>query len=161
MVVFSGDTVRRDAEGFCTSMGRPRQDGSNDRGYQVANPTEVEACVAASGFNCGDCWRWGGRGALGRSIVVAALPSATASGDVAANTAAAAGLGPGCGYDVAGGLGANAAAQPQRQTRSTAVEGRTQMLITGELFEVGGLAPEGGLAARRWAGRTPRFYADR
>ena len=86
MAVFSGDTVRRDAEGFLYFVGR-RDEMIKTSGYRVS-PTEVEACVAASGLVQEVLALGRAHEALGQSIVVAALPSAAASGDAAADTAA-------------------------------------------------------------------------
>jgi len=86
LAVFSGDTVRRDAEGFLYFVGR-RDEMIKTSGYRVS-PTEVEACVAASGLVQEVLAVGRAHEALGQSIVVAALPSAAASGDAAADTAA-------------------------------------------------------------------------
>ena len=86
LAVFSGDTVRRDAEGFLYFVGR-RDEMIKTSGYRVS-PTEVEACVAASGLVQEVLALGRAHEVLGQSIVVAALPSAAASGDTVADTAA-------------------------------------------------------------------------
>jgi acyl-CoA ligase (AMP-forming) (exosortase A-associated) len=86
LAVFSGDTVRRDAEGFLYFVGR-RDEMIKTSGYRVS-PTEVEACVAASGLVQEVLAIGRAHEALGQSIVVAALASASASGDAATDTAA-------------------------------------------------------------------------
>jgi acyl-CoA ligase (AMP-forming) (exosortase A-associated) len=86
LAVFSGDTVRRDAEGFLYFVGR-RDEMIKTSGYRVS-PTEVEACVAGSGLVQEGLAIGRAHEALGQAIVVAALPSASASGDVAIDTAA-------------------------------------------------------------------------
>jgi acyl-CoA ligase (AMP-forming) (exosortase A-associated) len=86
LAVFSGDTVRRDAEGFLYFVGR-RDEMIKTSGYRVS-PTEVEACVAASGLVQEVLALGRAHEALGQSIVVAALASGAASGDAAADTGA-------------------------------------------------------------------------
>lgn len=86
LAVYSGDTVRRDAEGFLYFVGR-RDEMIKTSGYRVS-PTEVEACVAGSGLVQEVLAVGRVHDALGQAIVVAALPSAAASGDAAADTAA-------------------------------------------------------------------------
>jgi acyl-CoA ligase (AMP-forming) (exosortase A-associated) len=86
LAVFSGDTVRRDTEGFLYFVGR-RDEMIKTSGYRVS-PTEVEACVAGSGLVQEVLAVGRAHEALGQAIVVAALPSASASGDVAIDTAA-------------------------------------------------------------------------
>ena len=86
LAVFSGDTVRRDAEGFLYFVGR-RDEMIKTSGYRVS-PTEVEACVAASGLVREVLAIGRVHEALGQSIVVAALASAAASGNAAVDTAA-------------------------------------------------------------------------
>jgi acyl-CoA ligase (AMP-forming) (exosortase A-associated) len=86
VAVFSGDTVRRDAEGFLYFVGR-RDEMIKTSGYRVS-PTEVEACVAASGLVQEVLAIGRAHEALGQTIVVAALASPVASGDGAADTAA-------------------------------------------------------------------------
>jgi acyl-CoA ligase (AMP-forming) (exosortase A-associated) len=86
LAVFSGDTVRRDAEGFLYFVGR-RDEMIKTSGYRVS-PTEVEACVAGSGL-VQEVLAYGrAHEALGQAIVVAALRSAAASGNPATDTAA-------------------------------------------------------------------------
>jgi acyl-CoA synthetase (AMP-forming)/AMP-acid ligase II len=86
LAVFSGDTVRRDAEGFLYFVGR-RDEMIKTSGYRVS-PTEVEACVAGSGLVQEVLAIGRAHEALGQAIVVAALASAVATGDTAADTAA-------------------------------------------------------------------------
>ena len=86
LAVFSGDTVRRDAEGFLYFVGR-RDEMIKTSGYRVS-PTEVEACVAASGLVQEVLAVGRAHEALGQAIVVAALASAAASGNAATDTAA-------------------------------------------------------------------------
>jgi acyl-CoA synthetase (AMP-forming)/AMP-acid ligase II len=74
VAVFSGDTVRRDAEGFLYFVGR-RDEMIKTSGYRVS-PTEVEAVLQASGL-VGECVAFGVEdGALGQAIWVAATPPA-------------------------------------------------------------------------------------
>jgi acyl-CoA ligase (AMP-forming) (exosortase A-associated) len=86
LVVFSGDTVRRDAEGFLYFVGR-RDEMIKTSGYRVS-PTEVEACVAGSGLVQEVLAVGRAHDAMGQAILVAALASAAASGDAVADTAA-------------------------------------------------------------------------
>jgi len=86
LAVFSGDTVRRDAEGFLYFVGRC-DEMIKTSGYRVS-PTEVEACVAGSGLVQEVLAVGRAHPALGQAIVVAALPSARASGEAATDTAA-------------------------------------------------------------------------
>ncbi len=86
LAVYSGDTVRRDADGFLYFVGR-RDEMIKTSGYRVS-PTEVEACVAASGLVQEVLAVGLAHETLGQVIVVAALASAEASGDAAADTAA-------------------------------------------------------------------------
>ena len=86
LAVFSGDTVRRDAEGFLYFVGR-RDELIKTSGYRVS-PTEVEACVAASGLVQEVLAVGRAHEALGQTIVVAALASAAATGNLVADTAA-------------------------------------------------------------------------
>jgi acyl-CoA synthetase (AMP-forming)/AMP-acid ligase II len=86
LAVYSGDTVRRDAQGFLYFVGR-RDEMIKTSGYRVS-PTEVETCVAGSGLVQEVLAVGRAHDALGQVIVVAALPSARASGDTAADTAA-------------------------------------------------------------------------
>jgi acyl-CoA ligase (AMP-forming) (exosortase A-associated) len=70
--VFSGDTVRRDAEGFLYFIGR-RDEMIKTSGYRVS-PTEVEEIVYASGL-VGECAAFGVEHAvLGQAIQVVATP---------------------------------------------------------------------------------------
>ena len=72
--VFSGDTVRRDAEGFLYFIGR-RDEMIKTSGYRVS-PTEVEEIVYASGL-VGECAAFGVEHAvLGQAIQVVATPLA-------------------------------------------------------------------------------------
>jgi acyl-CoA ligase (AMP-forming) (exosortase A-associated) len=86
LAVYSGDTVRRDAEGFLYFVGR-RDEMIKTSGYRVS-PTEVEACVAGSGLVQEVLAVGRAHESLGQAIVVAALPSTRASGDETADTAA-------------------------------------------------------------------------
>ena len=128
LAVYSGDTVRRDAEGFLYFVGR-RDEMIKTSGYRVS-PTEVEACVAGSGLvqevlavgrahddaGAGDR---GGGAALDRAPVAMPRPTPPRCWRIAGRAAGLHGAG-------AGGLGGRAvAAQSQWQARSTAVEGRT------------------------------------
>jgi acyl-CoA synthetase (AMP-forming)/AMP-acid ligase II len=83
IAVFSGDTVRRDAEGFLYFVGR-RDEMIKTTGYRVS-PTEVEAVLQASGL-VGECVAFGvDDAALGQAIqVVATPPDGAASLDGAA-----------------------------------------------------------------------------
>jgi len=85
-VVFSGDTVRRDAEGFLYFVGR-RDEMIKTSGYRVS-PTEVEEAVFASGLVHEVLALGRAHPALGQCIEVAAVPSAQATGDAPADTAA-------------------------------------------------------------------------
>ena len=70
--VFSGDTVRRDAEGFLYFVGR-RDEMMKTSGYRVS-PTEVEEIVYATGL-VGECVAFGvDHPALGQAIHVIATP---------------------------------------------------------------------------------------
>jgi acyl-CoA ligase (AMP-forming) (exosortase A-associated) len=74
IAVFSGDTVRRDADGFLYFVGR-RDEMIKTSGYRVS-PTEVEAVLHASG-HVGECVAFGvDDAALGQSIHVVATPAA-------------------------------------------------------------------------------------
>ena len=74
VAVFSGDTVRRDAEGFLYFVGR-RDEMIKTSGYRVS-PTEVEAVLQASGL-VGECVAFGvDDAALGQSVHVVATPPA-------------------------------------------------------------------------------------
>jgi acyl-CoA ligase (AMP-forming) (exosortase A-associated) len=86
LAVYSGDTVRRDAQGFLYFVGR-RDEMIKTSGYRVS-PTEVEACVAGSGLVQEVLAVGRAHASLGQAIVVAALPSERASGDETADTAA-------------------------------------------------------------------------
>jgi acyl-CoA ligase (AMP-forming) (exosortase A-associated) len=83
MAVFSGDTVRRDAEGFLYFVGR-RDEMIKTSGYRVS-PTEVEEVVYAT-RQVGECAAFGVEHALlGQVIHVVATPPAGADSlDVAA-----------------------------------------------------------------------------
>jgi acyl-CoA ligase (AMP-forming) (exosortase A-associated) len=83
MAVFSGDTVRRDREGFLYFVGR-RDEMIKTSGYRVS-PTEVEEVLYASGL-VGECVAFGVEHAvLGQSIqVLATAPDGTAAVDAAA-----------------------------------------------------------------------------
>ena len=75
--VWSGDTVRRDAEGFLYFVGR-RDEMMKTSGYRVS-PTEVEEIVYASGL-VGECIAFGvDHPALGQAIHVIATPPAAAA----------------------------------------------------------------------------------
>lgn len=80
--VFSGDTVRQDAEGFLYFIGR-RDEMIKTSGYRVS-PTEVEEILYAS-QRVGECAAFGvEHPALGQSIqVIATPPSGAAELDVA------------------------------------------------------------------------------
>ena len=81
--VFSGDTVRRDGEGFLYFIGR-RDEMIKTSGYRVS-PTEVEEVLYATGL-VGECAAFGvEHPALGQSIQVIATPPA---GALALDTAA-------------------------------------------------------------------------
>jgi len=79
--VFSGDTVRRDAEGFIYFIGR-RDEMIKTSGYRVS-PTEVEEVLYATRL-VGECAAFGvDNPALGQSIqVVATAPDGSAEVDV-------------------------------------------------------------------------------
>jgi acyl-CoA synthetase (AMP-forming)/AMP-acid ligase II len=77
--VWSGDTVRRDAEGYLYFVGR-RDEMMKTSGYRVS-PTEVEDAVYATGL-VGDAVATGVPHArLGQAIVVVASPNAVGQGD--------------------------------------------------------------------------------
>jgi acyl-CoA ligase (AMP-forming) (exosortase A-associated) len=84
--VFSGDTVRRDADGFLYFVGR-RDEMIKTSGYRVS-PTEVEEGVHASGLVQEVLAVGVEHPVLGQAIHVAAVASATASGQPEADTAA-------------------------------------------------------------------------
>jgi acyl-CoA ligase (AMP-forming) (exosortase A-associated) len=82
-VVFSGDTVRRDAEGYLYFVGR-RDEMIKTSGYRVS-PVEVEEVLYGTGL-VGECAAFGVEDpALGQRIVVVATP---AEGHAALDTAA-------------------------------------------------------------------------
>lgn len=85
--VFSGDTVKRDAEGFLYFVGR-RDEMMKTSGYRVS-PTEVEEVLYATGL-VGECVAFGVyHDTLGQAIQVIATPPEGASElDLAALTAA-------------------------------------------------------------------------
>ncbi len=77
--VFSGDTVRRDTEGFLYFVGR-RDEMIKTSGYRVS-PTEVEEVLYATG-RIGECAAFGiDHALLGQSIQVVATPSSTTAFD--------------------------------------------------------------------------------
>jgi acyl-CoA ligase (AMP-forming) (exosortase A-associated) len=81
--VFSGDTVRRDAEGYLYFIGR-RDEMIKTSGYRVS-PTEVEEVLYATGL-VGECAAFGVEHAvLGQAIhVIATPPAGVAAVDVSA-----------------------------------------------------------------------------
>lgn len=81
--VFSGDTVRRDAEGFLYFIGR-RDEMIKTSGYRVS-PTEVEEVLYATRL-VGECVAFGtDHPTLGQAIqVIASAPDGTAALDLAA-----------------------------------------------------------------------------
>jgi acyl-CoA ligase (AMP-forming) (exosortase A-associated) len=81
--VFSGDTVRRDAEGFLYFIGR-RDEMIKTSGYRVS-PTEVEEILYATRM-IGECVAFGtDHASLGQAIqVIATAPEGSAALDVAA-----------------------------------------------------------------------------
>jgi acyl-CoA ligase (AMP-forming) (exosortase A-associated) len=83
IAVFSGDTVRRDADGFLYFVGRA-DDMIKTSGYRVS-PTEVEETLYATGL-VGECAAFGVEDeALGQCVhVVATAPSGADALDVAA-----------------------------------------------------------------------------
>jgi acyl-CoA ligase (AMP-forming) (exosortase A-associated) len=77
IAVFSGDTVRRDAEGFLYFIGR-RDEMIKTSGYRVS-PTEVEEILYATGL-VGECAAFGvAHDVLGQTIEVVATPPAGAN----------------------------------------------------------------------------------
>jgi acyl-CoA ligase (AMP-forming) (exosortase A-associated) len=86
IAVFSGDTVRRDADGYLYFVGR-RDEMIKTSGYRVS-PTEVEEGVFASGLVHEVLAVGVPHDLLGQAIHVAAVPSDMASGDVEADTRA-------------------------------------------------------------------------
>lgn len=83
VAVFSGDTVRRDAEGFLYFIGR-RDEMMKTSGYRVS-PTEVEEVLYASRL-VGECVAFGvDHHQLGQAIqVIATAPDGTAALDIGA-----------------------------------------------------------------------------
>ncbi|RVU47776.1 acyl-CoA ligase (AMP-forming), exosortase A system-associated [Rubrivivax rivuli] len=83
LAVFSGDTVRRDAEGFLYFIGR-RDEMMKTSGYRVS-PTEVEEVLYATKL-VGECVAFGVEHAtLGQAIqVIATAPDGSAALDVGA-----------------------------------------------------------------------------
>jgi acyl-CoA ligase (AMP-forming) (exosortase A-associated) len=84
VAVWSGDTVRKDAEGYLYYVGR-RDEMIKTSGYRVS-PTEVEEVVYGSGLVSDAVAVAAPHAALGEGIVLVAAPAATASDDAAANT---------------------------------------------------------------------------
>jgi len=75
MAVFSGDTVRRDAQGFFYFIGR-RDEMIKTSGYRVS-PTEVEEVIYSTGM-VGECAAFGvEHPTLGQAIQVIATPSSS------------------------------------------------------------------------------------
>ena len=87
LAVFSGDTVRRDAEGFLYFIGR-RDEMMKTSGYRVS-PTEVEEILYATRL-VGECVAFGSKHAtLGQAIqVIATAPDGSAALDLPALRAA-------------------------------------------------------------------------
>jgi len=86
IAVFSGDTVRRDADGFLYFIGR-RDEMIKTSGYRVS-PTEVEEIIYSTKL-VGECVAFGvDDDRLGQSIQVIATPPADAPLDIAALLAA-------------------------------------------------------------------------
>ncbi len=83
IAVYSGDTVRRDAEGFLYFIGR-RDEMIKTSGYRVS-PTEVEELLYAS-QRVGECVAFGvDHPTLGQAIqVIATAPDGSAALDVPA-----------------------------------------------------------------------------
>ena len=82
IAVFSGDTVRRDEEGYLYFIGR-RDEMIKTSGYRVS-PTEVEEILYATRL-VGECAAFGvAHDTLGQSIVVIATPPAGGTLDTAA-----------------------------------------------------------------------------
>ncbi|MDR2926148.1 MAG: acyl-CoA ligase (AMP-forming), exosortase A system-associated [Azoarcus sp.] len=74
IAVFSGDTVRRDQDGFLYFIGR-RDDMIKTSGYRVS-PTEIEEILMGTGL-VGECAAFGlPHDALGQSIAVVITPAA-------------------------------------------------------------------------------------
>jgi len=84
--VYSGDTVRRDAQGFLYFVGR-RDDMIKTSGYRVS-PSEVEEVLYLSGLVAEALVYAVPDEALGSTIFAAVLGSPAASGDTKADTAA-------------------------------------------------------------------------
>jgi acyl-CoA ligase (AMP-forming) (exosortase A-associated) len=79
MAVWSGDTVRRDKDGFLYFIGR-RDEMIKTSGYRVS-PTEIEEAVFATGL-VGDAVALGlPHSTLGQTIAVVATPAAGATAD--------------------------------------------------------------------------------
>ena len=77
IAVFSGDTVRMDAEGFLYFIGR-RDEMIKTSGYRVS-PTEIEEAIYSTGL-VGEVAAFGiDDAALGQAIVVVATPATDAS----------------------------------------------------------------------------------
>jgi acyl-CoA ligase (AMP-forming) (exosortase A-associated) len=86
IAVFSGDTVRRDAEGFLYFIGR-RDEMIKTSGYRVS-PTEVEETLYATGM-IGECAVFGiAHDTLGQSIVAVVTPPSDGAIDLNALAAA-------------------------------------------------------------------------
>jgi acyl-CoA synthetase (AMP-forming)/AMP-acid ligase II len=82
LAVFSGDTVRRDEDGFLYFIGR-RDEMIKTSGYRVS-PTEVEEILYATRL-VGECAAFGvAHDTLGQSIVVIAIAPAGGTLDTAA-----------------------------------------------------------------------------
>lgn len=84
--VYSGDTVRRDADGFLYFVGR-RDEMIKTSGYRVS-PTEVEEVLYASGLVAEALVHAVPHEALGSAICAALLASPTASGQADEDSAA-------------------------------------------------------------------------
>ena len=84
--VYSGDTVRRDAEGFLYFVGR-RDEMIKTSGYRVS-PTEIEEVLYSSGLVAEALVHAIPDDALGSAICAVLLASAQASGSVGADSAA-------------------------------------------------------------------------
>jgi len=86
LAVWSGDTVRKDADGFLYYVGR-RDEMIKTSGYRVS-PTEVEEIVYGSPLVADVVALAAPHGALGEGIVLVAAPGSEAEDNVAANTTA-------------------------------------------------------------------------
>jgi acyl-CoA ligase (AMP-forming) (exosortase A-associated) len=86
LAVWSGDTVRRDAEGYLYYVGR-RDEMIKTSGYRVS-PTEVEEVVYGSALVSDVVAVAAPHASLGEGIVLIAARGAQATDDVAANTGA-------------------------------------------------------------------------